>query len=118
MRILLDQNMSRLLGSFLRNRGFDADDIRDHGLADATDQTVWKKAIELAAVLITRDFHFANPLRYDPAECGGIILVTPGDLKVANEIELVLKFLEERWNESLVGKLVLLSPDRIRVRES
>lgn len=116
MKILLDQNISCLMTSILRNHGFDATDTREQGLLDADDSVVWAKAAELQAVLVTRDLHFTNRLRYDPTECGGVIFITPGNLKVAEEIELLLKFLEETWNENLIGKLVLLSPKQIRVR--
>lgn len=116
MRNLLDQNVSRLAASFLRNHGFDATDARDQGLLNAADEAVWVRAVELKAVFATRDFHFTNRFRFDPTNCGGIILVTPGDLKVAEEIELLLKFFDESWSDNLTGKLVQLSPKQIRVR--
>ncbi len=116
MKFLLDQNMGRPLAALLRNQGFDTCDVHELGLRDSKDEVIWAKAVEMKSALITRDFHFTNRLRYDPSDCGGIVFITPGNLKIGDEYDLVRRFLEETWDESMAGKLVHLSPGRVRVR--
>jgi Domain of unknown function (DUF5615) len=55
MKFLIDENMPRNLAADISELGFQAQDVRDLGLRARPDTEVMQMAIELDAILITRD---------------------------------------------------------------
>jgi predicted nuclease of predicted toxin-antitoxin system len=55
VNILVDENMPRSLAAAISALGFQADDVRDMGLRARPDTEVMQLAIELDAIIITRD---------------------------------------------------------------
>ena len=56
--------MPRSLAGVLRERGFEAKDIRDCGLRGAEDDEVMRFAQNNRAVVVTGDLDFSNILRF------------------------------------------------------
>ena len=69
MRFLLDENVRREVGAWLRAAGHDVVES-PRGLSDAD---VFRLAQAQQRVLITHDAEFANILRYPPGSHAGII---------------------------------------------
>jgi len=69
-----------------------------------------------SAILITRDSHFTNAVRYPAEKTGGIIYIRHGNLTSEEEIELVAKFLSRHSVEEFSGKLVTLYRDSVKIR--
>ena len=68
MRIVLDENICRRLRAQLQERGHEVtciSDLPDRGMIDTN---VWNLVKQQNALLVTRDSHFTNPIRFDPAE--------------------------------------------------
>jgi hypothetical protein len=51
--VKLDENLSNLHVSFLRERGYEADRVHDQGLSGASDEAVWSRVVAEGRFLIT-----------------------------------------------------------------
>ena len=58
VRLLLDANLPVALAVWLRSQGYEALVARDIGLATAMDPELWTYAIQLKAVIATKDLDF------------------------------------------------------------
>lgn len=116
MRIVLDENICRRLRAQLADLGHEVTSISDLPGRGMRDTEVWDLARQQNALLVTRDTHFTNPVRFDPAECQGILFLRHGNLTAARECELVSLFLQKYDPALCVGRLVILSPHEIRYR--
>lgn len=68
------------------------------------------------AVLVTRDYHFTNPIRFPAEKTARIIYIRHGNLKSEEEIMLMENFLHEYDPEVFLGKLVTLYRDSVKIR--
>jgi predicted nuclease of predicted toxin-antitoxin system len=116
MKIVLDENICRRLSAQLRGMGHEVTSVSDLPGRSMPDTEVWDLAKRQNALLVTRDTHFTNPIRFDPAECQGILFLRHGNLTAARECELVSHFIQEFDPALCVGRLVSLSPHEIRYR--
>ena len=80
------------------------------------DEDIFNLVIENSAVLITRDYHFTNAVRFPPDKTGGIIYIRRGNLTSAEEIALVQRFLSFHAHEEYSDKLVTLYKDSVKIR--
>jgi len=86
------------------------------GLSGAADSVVRTAAIEAGRILVTLDADFGNVLRYPPAATPGIIRFR---LHPATEeaIDAALRWALPRLaHASLLGKLVIVRENKIRIR--
>lgn len=58
MRFLIDAQLPPGLATRLQENGHDADHVSELGLESAEDSTIWAKAMELGAILLTKDEDF------------------------------------------------------------
>ncbi len=77
---------------------------------------VFKLVVADRAVLITRDVHFINAVRFPSEKTGGIIYIRRGNLTAPEEIDLVEKFLSRHTIEEYNGKLVTLYKGSVKIR--
>ena len=80
MKIVLDESVSYGLGEILRHAGHEVIAIAEAATAGNTDEEVFRLACDLKAVLITRDYHFTNHLRFPADKTTGIIYIRHGKL--------------------------------------
>ena len=114
---LVDEDMPRSTARTLRGAGYDADDVRDIGLAGHSDDEVFAVAQAMGAVLITADREFASFLKFPLGSHAGIILTrTPNKLPILHLNNLILQALWELQGEDLAGSLVIVEVGRTRVR--
>ena len=80
----LDENFGREMQQIFRERGFDADTVRDENLHGARDLRVLQAATAEDRILVTRDQDFANVLIFPPEETAGIAVIrVPGRVALA-----------------------------------
>ena len=60
MRFLVDARLPPALARWLASNGHDADHVSDHNMAAASDAAIWRLAIQLDAVILTKDEDFAR----------------------------------------------------------
>ena len=118
MRFLVDACLPRKVVVLLRERGHEAQDVRDIGLRHALDPQIAATARERGACLITADRGFGNVWEYPPQDQSGIVVLRLP--KCANS-PFIVKLLEdllvrEDILERLPGRLAIVEPGRIRLR--
>jgi predicted nuclease of predicted toxin-antitoxin system len=111
LKFLLDENIPSSMFKFLKERKYDAFYVPK----GAKDRDVAELAKRENAVLVTRDYDFANILLYPPQEFHGIIILKvhpPVAEKLISSMKSVLKATED-----FRGKVFVVLEDRIRVLE-
>ena len=116
MRIVIDENVSYGVVERLRMKGHDVISISELPARGMSDEGVYALTIQEQAVLVTRDYHFTNPIRFPTEKTGGIIYIRHGNLKSEEEIMMVENFLHEYDPEVFLGKLVTLYRDSVKIR--
>ena len=116
MKIVLDESVSYSLTNVLRDTGHTVIAIAESPTSGLSDDEIFKITIENSAVLITRDYHFTNAVRFDPTSTKGIIYIRYGNLTTTEEIGLVQNFLSKHSPEFYSGKLVILYRDSVKIR--
>ncbi len=116
MKFIRDENVSYRLVKVLRDAGNEVVSIAEfiqRGISDISNFTLSK---ESNAILLTCDYHFTNPIRFEPRKVGAIIYIRPGNLTSKEEIEIVMNFLRRYPLQQFKGKLVTLYKNSIRIR--
>ena len=81
-----------------------------------SDEAVFALVTEGPSLLVTRDTHFSNPIRFPLDKTGGILYLVHGNLRGREEAELVEQFLKTHPQKVFAGRLVLLAPSGVRIR--
>lgn len=116
MKIIVDENVSYGVALTLREAGHDVIAIAESLTSGIVDEEIFKLVVDSSSVLITRDYHFTNPLRFPPDKTRGIIYIRRGNLTVCEEIALVRRFLSIHPHSDYLGKLVTLYKDTAKIR--
>lgn len=117
LRFLVDEDLPRSTAPALRAAGYDADDVRDVGLRGHPDQDVFTTAQDMYAVILTADTDFANILRFPPGSHAGIVVSRiPDGVSTDTLNRLLIRALRQLAPEDILGGLVIIEPDRIRIR--
>ena len=106
---LLDENVSLQVGSRLRMLGYEVASIAQHPQRGMDDREVFALVIQRSSLLVTRDAHFTNHLRFPPEQTSGILSITAGNLRSRQEADLVDSFLRTHTREAFTGRLAILS---------
>ena len=120
LAFFLDQCVPVSVGQLLHEAGHTISRVVEHMPADAPDRAVIAKAQELDAILISLNGDFADIVAYPPAQYGGIVA-----LQVRNHPEAfprllsrLIAFLQNHPDRDVHrGKLMLVEPHRIRIRQ-
>ena len=116
MKIIVDENVSYGVVSYLRDADYDVIGIMESSGVGCDDSEVFEIVKKERAVLITRDHHFTNSLRFPSEESACIIYIRKGNLTTSEEIELIKWLLSSYSFEHFKGRLVTLSKDKIKIR--
>lgn len=115
-RAILDENVSLQVAERLVALGYEVLSIARRPTKGLSDEAVFALVIEGPCLLVTRDTHFTNPVRFPPAKTGGILYITPGNLRGQEEADLVERFLRAHAPNDFVGRLVFASPTSTTIR--
>ena len=116
MNIVVDENVSADVGVMLRSRGHQVVAISDMAHRGLIDRDIWDLTLKESAILITRDYHFTNPIMFNLSETAGVIYLRRGNLTSQMEVRIVERFLSTHRPEEFRGRLVSLSPNSTRIR--
>lgn len=116
MKLKLDENLSRHLKPVLADLGHDARTADDEGLLSQPDETVFAAARSEGRMLFTLDLHFADMRKYAPGTHPGIVLFRPRSKGILAVQTFVEGFVREQDLAALTGCLIVVDPDRVRVR--
>lgn len=117
-RAVVDENVSLQVADRLKILGYEVLAIAQHPARGMSDEAVFSLVADEKepVLLVTRDSHFANPIRFSPSRTGGILCITAGNLCGVDEAELVEQFLRTHSPKDFSGHLVLLSRSGARIR--
>ena len=120
LRFFADHCISRRIAELLSEQGHEVFRLRDYLPTDAPDSVVIASAQERGAILLSLNGDFADIVRYPPSAFVGIIA-----LQIKNHPEVtdwvmdrLLAYLATHEDaQHYVGKLFLVEPHRIRIRD-
>ena len=115
MKFVVDENVSFGLVEALRKNREEVFAIVEDNRG-ASDTAVFNLAQKDKAILVTRDYHFTNPMRFASTKVEGIIYIQQGNLSSVREIQLVTNFLRKHTLTEFKGKLVTLYKDSAKIR--
>lgn len=116
MRIKLDENISLYLKPLLEQEGHDASTVADEGLLGQDDGKVALAAKTEARVLFTLDLEFADLRKFPPGSHTGVVLFRPRSLGPLSVNDFVMRFVRETNLSEFFGCVVVVDPQRVRVR--
>ena len=117
MRFLIDNALSPVVAEGLRQADHDAIHVRDLGLAAADDETIFELADRDQRVIVSADTDFGTILALRNAARPSVILfrgATPRN--PIGQVKLLLANLREIAPSVERGAVVVLEPQRIRIR--
>jgi len=115
MRIVVDENVSYSVVLRLREKGHKVVSIAKEKKS-TSDKDIFHLVLEEEAILITRDYHFTNPILYPPNKTEGIIYIRIGNLRSDEEVKIVERFFANYSPEQFKGKLVTLYRNSVHIR--
>lgn len=120
MRFLIDEDLPRSVGDLLRRYGHEAIDVRDIGFRGAKDSRIADYAKKENLCLLTGDFDFSNVRNYPPKEYTGLVVLSlPKNATASFILNLLESFLrQEKLVSQLPGKLAIVEPGRVRIRQA
>jgi len=83
MKIVLDESISYGLAEVLRREGHQVVAISESATVGNADEDVFKLVCSNKSILVTRDYHFTNPVRFPAEKTGGVVNVRHGNLTSA-----------------------------------
>lgn len=119
MKIVVDENISYGVVDRLRLKGYEVISLSECPNRGVSDKEVYNLILSKQAVLITRDYHFTNPIRFPAEKTEGILYIRYiryGNLKSDEEVNIVENFLNAYNSQAVHGKLVTLYRDSITIR--
>ena len=114
-KFLLDENVPRAIGVFLRSMDFDVVHAKAVGMLGAFDDRIMDWARQEERVLITFDKHFADLVLYPPATHWGVIRIRIHPPLLADVIKALEHFLKQHDMSTIRGTLIVLENDGFRI---
>jgi len=118
MRFLVDNAPSPQVAEALCQTGHDALHVRDVGLARAHDAEIMALAVRVDRVLLSADSDFSALLALrNETKPSFVLFRGPTHRRPAQQVLLLLNALPHIESDLHRGAVVVIAPDRIRVRE-
>ncbi|MEW5987801.1 MAG: DUF5615 family PIN-like protein [Chloroflexota bacterium] len=120
MRFLIDADLPRSAAQVVRSHGYEALDVRDIGYRSAKDSEIARLSQLEKLCLITGDYDFSNIRNYPPNQYAGIVVLSIPPTATSRYINQLLEsfFAQKDLLLQLPGKLAIVEPGRIRLREN
>lgn len=81
------------------------------------DEEISRVCLKEERVLVTLDIGFGDIRTYPPSTYPGIIILRPDQSDMGSILSLMRRLLPVLEAEPLAGKLLIVEPERVRVRE-
>ncbi len=117
VRFLLDENISYKTALFLRSLGHDVKTIVEFGLSGASDQEVVRKTIQTKRILNTLDSDFGQIFYFGTNQKLSIIVLILKNQTVENINSTLYRLLKSNMIENIPNSLLLVTPNKIRIRK-
>jgi predicted nuclease of predicted toxin-antitoxin system len=114
--ILADENILDYIIDSLRAKGYDVFSIKE-SVRGATDISIASLSLNPSRIILTEDKDFGEIAFSKEINLTGCILFRYVPFNEEKITSLLLKFLENETLESLTGKFVTITPDKIRITD-
>ncbi len=114
MKILADENISRLLVDRLRQEGHQVQYIMEMARGSA-DLTVLEIANREGLLLVTDDKDFGELVFHQHLRASGVLLVRLATLSPSQEVEVVARVIRE-YGDKLLHAFTVIMPQGVRIR--
>lgn len=116
-KFVIDEDLPRSTATVLRNHGYEVRDVRDCSLRGASDEEVYKFALNEGAVLVSADIGFGNVLSFPVGNHFDIVVVRFPNEMTAKEVnrQLIGK-LKDLIESDFKGNLIVIEPGKVRIR--
>ena len=114
MKILADENISRLLVNRLRQEGHEVLYIVEMARG-SKDSTVLELASLSGALLVTDDKDFGELVFHKHLQAAGVLLVRLATIEPTQAIEVVVQVIDE-YGDKLLQAFTVIMPRGIRIR--
>jgi predicted nuclease of predicted toxin-antitoxin system len=117
MRFLVDANLSPRVATRLCDGGYEADHVQDHGLLNASDETILRNAFDSSYIIVSADSDFATMLALTGMASPSLILLRSADhLSPDEQAQLLLANLPAVLQDLDAGCVVSMSQNHLRVK--
>jgi predicted nuclease of predicted toxin-antitoxin system len=117
MKLLIDANLSPGIAGLLRQAGYDATHVSDHGLVTESDEKILAFALQHDYVVVSADTDFVTLVALAGMASPSILLVRSADrLRPAEQAALLIANLPAVSAELEAGAVVSLTRWHLRVR--
>ncbi|MCK6438992.1 MAG: DUF5615 family PIN-like protein [Planctomycetes bacterium] len=117
LRFKIDENLPALVKEVLVTRGHDTHTVEDERLSGTSDGHIGRICVAENRALITLDTDFGNIVKFPPQRFDGIIVLRPLRQDRDSVKKLLHDVLSRLQSEPVAGKLWIVEPRRIRIRE-
>jgi predicted nuclease of predicted toxin-antitoxin system len=117
VRFKLDENLPRDTVALLRDAGYDVQTVLEERLGGSADAEVLDVCRSEGRVLVTFDLDFSDVRLYPPATHSGIWVLRPQTQSIDSALTLLKGALRVLKTESTQGRLWIVEPGQVRVRE-
>lgn len=116
MRFLVDESLSTRVARLLRVEGHDAVHVAELGLLGAPDPRVMQAAADAGRILVAADTDFGELLALGRHPGPSLVIFRRSPHRVEMQVRLLLGSLADIEDSLSEGAVVVLTPDRVRVR--
>lgn len=117
LKFLIDEDMPRSTAKAIRDKGYEAIDVRDCGLRGSSDDEIFRFAQEGKAIILTGDFGFGNVLKYPVGSYQGVVIVHfPNEISVLELNHQIIKAFNNLSEKDFAKNLIIIEPHKIRIR--
>lgn len=116
MRIKVDEDLPLEVAALLRDRGYDAETVREEGLGGSKDGPLWATVQAEARFLVTADKGFADIRSHAPGTHAGVLLLRPDEDGIRPAVELLEEVLAKIDLRSLAQAIGVATPRGLRAR--
>ena len=118
MKFKLDENFGSWMVHLFVEFGHNVETVRSEQLGGAKDEVVFQTCLNEARCLVSLDLDFADVIRFPPEDTEGIaVLRLPHQASIHFLNAQIRGFLNLLERESIRGRLWIIEPGRIRIRE-
>jgi predicted nuclease of predicted toxin-antitoxin system len=118
VKFKLDENLPVEAADMLRSDGHDAQTVHDEHLHGVDDANIAAVCIAEARTIVTLDLDFSDIRAYPPADYSGIVVLRLVRQDRSHVVDALRRIAPMFQSEPLVGRLWIVTEDRVRIRES